>query len=58
MTTKIEIDYMPRPLQAKLHQMLDKNRFNVLVCHRRFGKMVCAVNHLIKRAIEETHSSP
>ncbi len=49
---------MPRPLQAKLHQMLDKNRFNVLVCHRRFGKTVCAVNHLIKRAIEETKPSP
>ena len=33
--------------------MLDENRFNVFACHRRFGKTVCLVNHLIKRAIEE-----
>jgi hypothetical protein len=49
----IEIEYTPRPLQRELHKMLDENRFNVLVMHRRFGKTVCAINHLIKRAIED-----
>ena len=38
--------------------MIDKNRFNVLVCHRRFGKTVCAINHLLKRAIEEKKPNP
>ena len=54
----IQIDYTPRPLQQELHQMLDQNRFNVLVCHRRFGKTVCAINHLLKRAIEEQKPNP
>jgi phage terminase large subunit len=58
LTKTIEIDYTPRKLQQELHQMLDANRFNVLVMHRRFGKTVCAVNHLLKRAIEETKPSP
>ena len=38
--------------------MLDSHRFNVLVMHRRWGKTVCAVNHLIKRAIEEQKPNP
>jgi phage terminase large subunit len=54
----IQIDYTPRPLQRELHAMLDQNRFNVLVMHRRFGKTVCAVNHLLKRAIEEQKPNP
>ena len=54
----IQIDYTPRPLQQELHTMLDQNRFNVLVCHRRFGKTVCAINHLLKRAIEEQKPNP
>ncbi len=54
----IEIEYTPRPLQRELHKMLDENRFNVLVMHRRFGKTVCAINHLIKRAIEEKKPKP
>ena len=36
----IDIGYTPRPLQRELHAMLDHNRFNVLVMHRRFGKTV------------------
>jgi phage terminase large subunit len=58
LTKTIEIDYTPRKLQQELHQMLDANRFNVLVMHRRFGKTVCAVNHLLKRAIEEQRPNP
>ena len=58
MTNTIEIAYTPRPLQLELHQMLDQHRFNVLVMHRRFGKTVCAINHLLKRAIEEQKPNP
>jgi hypothetical protein len=32
----IELPYRPRPLQRLLHRRM--KRFNVIVCHRRFGK--------------------
>ena len=51
MTTAIEIPYSPRPLQAELHAALDDHRFAVVVTHRRFGKTVCAINHLLKAAV-------
>jgi phage terminase large subunit len=44
----IVIPYTPRPLQRTLHDEL--RRFNVDVCHRRFGKTVFCVNEMIKRA--------
>ena len=37
---------------------MDNNRFVVAVCHRRFGKTVAALNHLIKHAIENKKESP
>ena len=43
--------YTPRPQQQELHDLLDKHRFAVLNCHRRFGKTVCILNHLIKAAL-------
>lgn len=45
------IPYKPRPLQLKLHDELERKRFSVIVAHRRFGKTVAVVNHLIKQAI-------
>lgn len=45
----VSTGYSPRPLQRDLHRRL--KRFNVLVCHRRFGKTVLAVNELIDRAL-------
>ncbi len=44
-TVRIETGYRPRPQQAALHKSL--RRFNVPVCHRRFGKTVWAVNQCI-----------
>ena len=58
MAQVIDIGYTPRPLQEQLHRMLDENRFNVLVMHRRFGKTVCAINQLLKRAIMERQPNP
>ncbi len=46
---KIDTGYVPRPLQAELHAKL--KRFNVLVCHRRFGKTVFAVNDMIDQGL-------
>ena len=47
---KITIPYKPRPLQKEIHKNLA--RFNVLVCHRRFGKSVLTVNELIKKCLQ------
>jgi hypothetical protein len=40
--------YAPRAHQHELHDALE--RFSVLVAHRRFGKTVFAINHLIEMA--------
>lgn len=47
----IEIPYAPRKLQAELHGQLDRHRWGVVSCHRRFGKTVMAINHLLRGAI-------
>ena len=46
----ITIPYKPRELQQQVHKNL--KRFNVLVCHRRFGKTVLTVNELIKKCLQ------
>lgn len=51
MTVQIKIPYAPRHPQDEIHQALETHRFAVLVAHRRMGKTVLSVNHLIKRAI-------
>lgn len=48
---EVVIPYSPRFPQTVIHQELETHRFSVLVAHRRMGKTVLAVNHLIKRAI-------
>jgi hypothetical protein len=55
---QIVIPYSPRPLQLKIHEAVDANRFTVVVAHRRFGKTVSAINHLIKAAIECKKPNP
>lgn len=52
----ITIPYSPRPLQENLHKSL--KRFNVIVCHRRFGKTVFCINEIIKRAMTNTKRRP
>jgi phage terminase large subunit len=47
--TKVVIPYQPRPLQRELHDAV--RRFNVLVCHRRFGKTVFGINHALRAAL-------
>lgn len=46
---KVTIPYKPR--YPQVHSRLERHRFSVLVAHRRFGKTVLAVNHLLKAAI-------
>ena len=50
---KVVIPYTPRYPQTEIHGLLESHRFSVLVAHRRMGKTVLAVNHLIKRAITD-----
>ncbi len=55
---EIVIPYLPRDLQIKIHDAVDSSRFTVVVAHRRFGKTVSAINHLIKAAIECDKANP
>ena len=48
---EIVIPYKPRELQNFLHKKIDKSRFSVIVAHRRSGKTVMLVNHMIKAAL-------
>lgn len=53
---KIETGYTPRVLQEKMHSAL--KRFNVIVCHRRFGKTVFSVNEMIDQALRCKRKDP
>ena len=53
---RISTGYRPRPLQAEIHRNL--KRFNVLVCHRRFGKTVLCINELLDRALSNPSARP
>ena len=50
------IPYCPRPLQWRFHE--ERTRFCVLLCHRRFGKTVAAVNDLIREALRRGRGGP
>jgi len=47
----VVIPYTPRPEQRRMHDMMDMSRFCVFVAHRRMGKTVAVVNHLVKAAL-------
>lgn len=53
---QVSTGYKPRPFQAELHSKL--RRFNVLCCHRRFGKTVFAINEMVDRAIRNPLHNP
>jgi len=53
---KVSTGYIPRPLQAVIHASL--KRFNVLVCHRRFGKTLLVINELINRGLVNQLHNP
>ena len=58
MAEVIEIAYRPREQQLAIHEAVDNHRFTVVVAHRRMGKTVSAINHLIKAAIECKKPNP
>ena len=54
----IEIPYEPRELQRKLHNEMSVKRWGVVVCHRRFGKTVWAINHILRAALMCQKNNP
>lgn len=52
----IETGYHPRSHQQYIHQRL--KRFNVLICHRRFGKTHLVVNEIIDQALRCVKKNP
>jgi phage terminase large subunit len=52
------IPYKPREHQLRVHQLLEGKRFAVVVAHRRFGKTVAALNHLIREAVLNEKETP
>ncbi len=46
----LTLPYKPRPLQWQFHEQ--RTRFCVLLCHRRFGKTVAAINDLLREALQ------
>ena len=52
----VEIPFDPRPLQFDVLKSL--KRWNVLVCHRRFGKTVLCINKLIASALRSKKERP
>lgn len=54
--TQISTGYTPRPLQARVHA--EAKRFTVVVCHRRFGKTVMALNHMLDRGLRNELKNP
>lgn len=55
---EVTIAYRPRAYQRDVHAALASKRFVVIVCHRRFGKTVLGVNHLIRGALTCTRERP
>lgn len=55
-TIRVDSGYRPHRLQAELH--MSCSRFTVLVMHRRFGKTVFSINHLIDRALGNNRTEP
>ena len=49
--SEVVIPYTPRYPQGEIHAGLEGARFSVVVAHRRMGKTVCVLNHLIKMAL-------
>ena len=51
--------YTPRPgAQSELHRLMWSKRFAVIVCHRRMGKTVAVVNHLLWKLMACSLPSP
>lgn len=56
---RIELEYQPRTrLHAAIHAGLERHRFGSIVTHRRFGKTVLALCHLVIKCLENARDRP
>lgn len=58
MENEIDLGYRPRPPQLDIHNAANANRFTVVVAHRRMGKTVSAIMHLIDAALNNEQKDP
>lgn len=58
MTEAPDLGYRPRSPQLEIHHAVNKNRFTVVVAHRRMGKTVSAILHLINAALNNEQKDP
>lgn len=56
LNTTLSTGFIPRRLQLELRSKM--RRFNVIVCHRRFGKTVWAINNQIDKMLRNTNPAP
>jgi len=56
--SEIVIPHKDRYPQGEIRRRLETHRFNVLVTHRRMGKTVLALTHMIKQAVKCPLPSP
>lgn len=54
----LDLGYRPRLPQLDIHNAINKNRFTVVVAHRRMGKTVSAIVHLIDAALNNEQKDP
>lgn len=47
---RVSTGYKPHKYQLEIHRQL--KRFSVVICHRRFGKTILAINELIDKALK------
>ena len=53
-----DLGYRPRDPQLEIHRAVNRNRFTVVVAHRRMGKTVSAILHLINSALNNNKVNP
>lgn len=56
MKKEVSTGYVPRVLQLEIHRKL--KRFNVLVCHRRFGKTHLSLNEILDQGLRNQLKNP
>ncbi len=56
MIQNVSTNYTPRPYQLEIHRNMQ--RFNVICCHRRFGKTHLALNEIIDQAFRNELKNP
>ena len=53
-----DLGYRPREPQLEIHRAVNNHRFTVVVAHRRMGKTVSAILHLINAALNNEKPNP